>query len=353
MTHHHHNADSRSGEISQRHVLVVGGAGYVGSVLIPHLLSRGASVTCADLLLYENGPLMLPYWGRPDFRFLHADLRDAACYESMLEGVTDVVLLASLVGDPVTKKYPVPSRDINVDGTKKFLDYCGRRNLARIVFVSTCSNYGMQQDDTPAAETSALNPLSVYARNKVEVEQYLMGGGVDVPFTILRFATAFGLSPRMRFDLTVSEFTRDVYLGRELLVYDPDTWRPYCHVKDMSIAIETVLEATEDKVVGEVFNTGHNLNNHTKRDIAAFVCKHIPGATISYKQHGSDPRNYRVDFSKIRECLGFEPRISVEHGVVELLQALRSGLFDGVDARPDFYGNRRIPLFEDISVGKA
>jgi len=117
MKHDAKNAKSDSGGMSRRHVLVVGGAGYVGSVLVPYLLSRGASVTCAHLLLYGNGPLMLTYWGRPDFRFVNADLRDAACYGSILEGVTDVVLLASLVGDPITKRYPEQSRDINVEGT--------------------------------------------------------------------------------------------------------------------------------------------------------------------------------------------------------------------------------------------
>jgi len=333
-----------------RHVLVLGGAGYVGNVLIPYLLDRGYSVTCADLLLYENGPLMVPYLSHPAFRFVQADCRDWASYDDMMQGVTDVIILAALVGDPITKVYPKESTEINVTGLKNFLQYCANQSLARVVFVSTCSNYGMRADDSLATEESALNPLSVYSKNKVEIEQYLMSEGSQLPFTILRFATAFGLSPRMRFDLTVSEFTRELALGRDLLVYDADTWRPYCHVLDMSRAMELVLQATEDLVCGEVFNTGGDMNNHTKRSIVEVVQQHLPEAQVRYQNHGSDPRNYRVDFSKIKKTLGFEPVFSVEQGVEELLTALESGIFYDADRRPNYFGNRKISLFDGPMV---
>lgn len=329
-----------------RRVVVLGGAGYVGTVLMPHLLGHGFAVTCADLLLYENGPLVLPLWDCRGFRFLRADLRDSSTYDAILDGATDVVILAALVGDPITKKYPGPSKEINVEAVRNFLSAAQGRGLKRVVFVSTCSNYGLQKDHALATEASPLNPLSVYAHNKVEIEQFLTSGAVDLPFTILRFATAFGLSPRMRFDLTVSEFTREMYLGRELLVFDPDTWRPYCHVKDLARAIGAVLEAADKSVNGQVFNTGGDRNNHTKRSIVEIISKKLPGAKVVYKEHGTDPRNYRVDFAKIRQTLDFEPEYTVDEGVQELLRALESGIFAGVDAQPNFYGNRCIPMLE-------
>lgn len=329
-----------------RRILVIGGAGYVGCVLVPMLLEGGSAVTCADFLLYENGPLVMSWWKNPAFRFHRFDLRDTTAYERVVEGATDVVLLAALVGDPITKKYPAQSAAINVEAVKNFVRFLRGRELNKLVFVSTCSNYGLQKDDTPATETAGLHPLSVYARNKVEIEQFLLNEVSDPPFTIMRFATAFGLSPRMRFDLSVSEFVREMFLGRELLVYDPDTWRPYCHVSDLSNAIQRVLDFPLGTVRGQVFNTGGDINNHTKRSIVEIIQQRLPEAPVRYQERGSDPRNYRVDFRKIRQSLHFTPQYSVPDGVDELLRVLETGVFADVDQRPNFYGNRQIPLLD-------
>jgi nucleoside-diphosphate-sugar epimerase len=326
--------------------LVIGGAGYVGCVLVPILLEGGSAVTCADFLLYENGPLVMSWWKNPAFRFHRFDLRDTTAYERVVEGATDVVLLAALVGDPITKKYPMHSAAINVEAVKNFVRFLRGRKLNKLVFVSTCSNYGLQKDDTPATEAAGLHPLSVYARNKVEIEQFLLNEVSDPPFTIMRFATAFGLSPRMRFDLSLSEFVREMFLGRELVVYDPDTWRPYCHVADLSLAIQRVLDFPLATVRGQVFNTGGDINNHTKRSIVEIIQQRLPEAPVRYQERGSDPRNYRVDFTKIRQSLHFTPQYSVADGVDELFMALETGVFVDVDQRPNFYGNRQIPLLD-------
>jgi nucleoside-diphosphate-sugar epimerase len=329
-----------------RRILVIGGAGYVGCVLVPMLLEADSAVTCADFLLYENGPLVMSWWRNPAFRFHRFDLRDTAAYECVVKGVTDVVLLAGLVGDPITKLYPTQSEAINVEAVKKFVQFLHGRNLNKLVFVSTCSNYGFQKDKTPATETAGLQPLSIYARNKVEIEQFLLDKVSDPPFTILRFATAFGLSPRMRFDLSVSEFVREMFLGRELVVYDPDTWRPYCHVSDLSFAIGRVLDFPLEMVRGQVFNTGADSNNHTKRSLVEQIKQRLPRARVRYQEHGTDPRNYQVDFTKIRQSLHFTPQYSVADGIDELLIALETGVFADVDQRPNFYGNRQIPLLD-------
>jgi nucleoside-diphosphate-sugar epimerase len=264
--------------------------------------------------------------------------------ERALEGVHHVVILAGLVGDLITKKYQQESEAINLRGIRTLLDGLEGKNLEHVLFVSTCSNYGLIPEDVEATEDYELKPLSLYARHKVEIEQWLLGlkGKVDYSATVLRFATAFGLSPRMRFDLTVSEFTRELYLGHELLVFDAHTWRPYCHVKDLSEAIRCVLEAKYDRVHFEVFNVGGEANNFTKQMIVDEILRQVPEGKVKYQEHGSDPRNYRVSFEKIREQLGFSIQYSVRRGMEELLGALREGLFDNVESQRCWFGNYEI-----------
>ena len=329
-----------------RRVLVIGGAGYIGSVVVPDLLADGHAVVSADLLLYENGPLALAHWFHPRYEFQRLDLRQPDSWAAVLAGVSDVVILGALVGDPVTKRYPHQSQQINVEALKQLFPLLDQAKVNKVVFVSTCSNYGMQADDTPATEEAVLNPLSIYAQNKVEVERYLQSRRWHFRPTILRFATAFGLSPRMRFDLTVNEFARELFLRRELLVYDADTWRPYCHVRDLSLAIRRVLDYPVAVVGEQVFNTGGDASNHTKRSIVEIIAKLIPGSNVSYKAQGSDPRNYRVNFAKIRTTLDFAPKFSVEAGVQEICAALDRGVFHDADSRPAFHGNRIIQLFD-------
>ncbi len=327
-----------------RNTLLIGGAGYIGPVITEHLLTMGGGVTCLDLLLYGNGSCVIPFLGNPRYRFVNGDLTDANALEEALKGVTDVVVLAGLVGDPITKRYPEASALINDEGIIRCLDRLNGKGLDRVVFVSTCSNYGLIPDDKLADEGFPLSPLSLYAKSKVAAELHLLGksGDLDYTPTILRFATAFGLAPRMRFDLTVNEFTRELALGRKLLVFDPHTWRPYCHVRDFARLIGKVLEAPSEKVAFEVFNAGGEANNFTKKGIIDLLLKHITDAQVEYQEHGTDPRNYRVDFSKVRAVLGFEPEFSVEHGIVEILEAVRQNIFSQADAYRNFHGNYEI-----------
>lgn len=267
-----------------------------------------------------------------------------AVVEQALEGVADVVVLAGLVGDPVTKKYPQQSEVINLRSIRTLLDALAGRDLERVLYISTCSNYGLVPDNVAAAEDCELQPLSAYAQHKVAIEQFIstLRDKVDYSATVLRFATAFGLSPRMRFDLTVSEFTRELYLGHELVVFDAHTWRPYCHVTDLSAAIRCVLEAPRDRVHFEVFNVGGDANNFTKQMIVDEILRQLPEGHVKYQKHGSDPRNYRVSFAKIQDRLGFAPAISVRKGVEELLSALREGLFADVESQRCWFGNYEI-----------
>ena len=160
-----------------------------------------------------------------------------------MEGITDVVVLGGLVGDPITKKYPNESKLINDLGITEVIESLKNKSLKKVVFISTCSNYGLIEGSAKADENFELNPLSLYAKSKVRAEQYLMNqqSKVNYSATVLRFATAFGIAPRMRFDLTVNEFVKELYEKGEILVYDADTWRPYCHVNDFARLVRIVL----------------------------------------------------------------------------------------------------------------
>jgi nucleoside-diphosphate-sugar epimerase len=341
--------------LNHKHVLVIGGAGYIGNVLVRALLGAGCRVRVLDDLLYDHGAAISGVFEQPGFSFVRGDLRDAGKLEQALDGVTDVVLLAALVGDPVSKRYPELTRDVNVAGAKRVFDALDGRGIDRFVFTSTCSNYGLRESAEPATEESELAPVSLYAETKVEFERFVLDrvDAVDFCPTVLRISTAYGISQRMRFDLTISEFTKTLATGEELLVYDADTWRPYCHVNDIAAAVATVIESPEEDVRGEVFNVGHSDENYTKRMIVEAVQHHLGGAgKLSFHEGGVDPRNYKVSFEKIRQRLGFEPEFRVPVSIGNLVAAIRAGAYPDVAERERFYSSHTISGIE-LSVGGA
>jgi len=325
-------------------ILIVGGEGYIGNVVAQNLLAAGYGVISYDNLLYNNNHCVLHKIQNPNYQFIYGDMLDIEKIKGILVGVDRVILLAGLVGDPITKIYPNESAAINDVGVKNVIDLCGQMNLKQFIFISTCSNYGLIKDDELAHEEFVLNPLSLYAKSKVNAEKYLLSfkGKTEMNPTILRFATAFGLSPRMRFDLTVSEFTRDMAMGKDLLVYDANTWRPYCHVEDFARLIQMVFEAPLKKVSFEIFNAGGDVNNATKQMIVNLILKKTTGAKVEYQKHGSDPRNYKVNFEKVKSVLGFEPKYTLQDGIDELIEAINNHVFDHVDDNRNFYGNYEI-----------
>lgn len=324
-------------------VCVVGGAGYVGSVLVRALLARGYGVTVLDNFLYDHGFSVEGVYDEPDYRLVRGDLRDADVISRAFDGADNVVLLASLVGDPISKKYPDLTRSVNLEGSQALYGALDAHGIERFVFTSTCSNYGLREDDTLADEGSELNPLSLYAETKVGFERHVLSRlhEQQVCPTLLRIATAFGMSPRMRFDLTVNEFGRAMAMKTPLDVYDKDTWRPYAHVRDISAAIIKVLEADPKSVAGEVFNVGSDANNYTKAMIVDEIHRHID-APVTFVEKGFDARNYRVSFAKIRTQLGFEAQHSVAAFVPELIHAVRDGLYGRVEQVQDYYGNYKV-----------
>jgi nucleoside-diphosphate-sugar epimerase len=324
-----------------KNILLIGGAGYVGTAITSHFLKLGYKVRALDNFVYKNQESIQAYLGDENYEFFAGDLGDENSLKNASVGIDNVVILAGLVGDPITKKYPNESYKINELGVQKCIDFFDNKNIKKMILISTCSNYGLIKENELADENFELNPLSLYAKAKVAAELHLMSkkGKVGYTGTVLRFATAFGLSPRMRFDLSVSEFVRDLFFGEELLVFDEHTWRPYCHVRDFARLIEKVINADNEKVNFEVFNAGGEVNNFTKKMIVDTIKEYLPEARIKFGENGSDPRNYKVSFKKAKEILGFEPKFTVKDGIEELLKAFELGVYNDSLENRNKYGN--------------
>jgi nucleoside-diphosphate-sugar epimerase len=319
-------------------ILVTGGAGYVGSIVVDELLGRGYFVRALDSLLHGSVPSLLLAWGHPEFEFVQADVRDQNACRAALVGVGAVVHLAAVVGDPACSREPEFARAVNLDATKRLLDDAAAAGVERFVFASTCSNYGRLDDDAFATEEFELAPISLYAETKVAAEEAILArSGNGLAGCCLRLATVYGSSPRMRFDLTVNEFTREVTLERDLLVYGEQFWRPYVHVRDAAQAILLALEAPAEEVAGEVFNVGHTDENYRKLDLVELLKQRFPQAKVEFVHRDEDPRDYRVSFEKIKQDLDFKPQWSVPAGMDEIIALLRSGLLD--DPYAQLYSN--------------
>lgn len=327
-----------------KNILLIGGAGYIGTVLSSHFLKLGFNVSVLDNFIYNNQFAIQSFLGDENYSFFYGDFGKTELLKNAAKDADYVVILGGLVGDPITKKYPKESIRINEFSVRSCIDFFDDKQIEKLVFISTCSNYGLIKEDELANEDFELNPLSLYAKSKVNSEKYLLSKKDNVSYSgvILRFATAFGLSPRMRFDLSVSEFVRDIYFGKELNVFDENTWRPYCHVRDFARIIEIILNSDNNKIHFEVFNAGGEINNFTKKMIIDEIISFIPGAKVVFSKHGSDPRNYKVSFNKIKSVLNYEPVFSVTHGIEELIQSFDIGLYKDSILNKNKYGNYEI-----------
>lgn len=272
---------------------------------------------------------------RAGMEVIRADIRDASARKRALAGTDAVVHLAAIVGDPACGLDPELSDEVNVQATRGLVADAGEAGVKRLVFASTCSNYGRMADpNVPITEDGELSPVSLYAEQKVGMEKLILGGANGVKATCLRFATVYGVGRRMRFDLTVNEFTRDLWADRELEVFGEQFWRPYIHVRDAGRAVRTVLDAPEEKVAGNVFNAGRSGENYRKLDLIDEIGKQIDRGKVSYVHRDEDPRDYKVSFDKIRTQLGFETLMTVPDGISEVIAALDAGAFgDPFDRR--------------------
>jgi len=295
-------------------VLVTGGAGYVGSVVVRQLLANGHRVHVVDNLMF-GGQTMLPLFINPNFSFSMVDICDRSALASEMEGVDAVVHLAALVGYPLCKKMPERAVEVNVGGTRNVIETMP--SDARLIYASTGSNYGevtgVCTEDTP------LNPLSLYGRVKTEAEELCLSRSNSIA---LRFATAYGLSPRPRLDLMINDFCWQAIHQRYLVVYEKHFRRTFIHVLDIARAIVHMLECF-DGLEHTVFNVGHESLNFTKEDIVQLIKKRVD-FLVYFAEFGKDEdrRDYEVDYSRIREA-GFEVSVDIEQGLAELTNGLR------------------------------
>jgi nucleoside-diphosphate-sugar epimerase len=309
-------------------VLVTGGAGYIGSVLVRQLLQKGYAVKVIDSLKF-GGDALYDVMLHPNFEFMKGDIRNAADVAAALQGVDAVAHLAAIVGDPACKKFSEEANQTNWDGSVALFEAAEAAGIQRFVFASTCSNYGKMPDaNSFVTETSELRPVSLYAELKVKFEKYLLEERKDsrICSTALRFSTVYGFSPRIRFDLTVNEFTRNATVNGEQEIWGAQFWRPYCHVDDLARAVVLVLESPEAKVRANVFNVGTTEENYNKGMIIEEVCKVVPNVKVNYVEMNEDPRDYRVNFDKIKNELGYTITKKVPDGIKEIYTLLKTGI---------------------------
>ncbi|HEV3163159.1 MAG TPA: SDR family oxidoreductase [Isosphaeraceae bacterium] len=296
-------------------ILVTGGAGYVGSTLVPMLLEQGHRVRVYDSLRF-GGHGLLPCCSNRFFELIQGNVTDLAGVEKALDGMEAIVHLAAIVGYPACKKEPQVAQATNVDGTRTILQL--RKPDQKIVFASTGSIYGSIPDyvcneDTPRA------PITLYGETKAVAEQMVLDSGNSVAY---RYATAFGVSNRMRLDLMPNDFTYQAVKNRNLIVYEGGFKRTFVHVRDMARSIIFALERWSE-VKDDVYNVGHESMNFTKEDVARAIMKHVDYYLhFAEVGHDADQRNYEVSYEKIRKK-GFETTIDLDRGIAELVRAAK------------------------------
>ncbi len=323
----------------ERHVIVTGAAGYIGSLLVSELLRAGFLVTGIDSLLF-GGESLMPFLHHPDFHFIKGDVTEARTIKDAIrdEQFSDghwplpdaIVHLAAIVGFPACQAV---GRQVawryNVDATRGVFEQSCDLHIRRLIFASTYSNYGLMPDGKPVTEESPLTPQSLYAETKIAAEEYLLTQkDAETGPLLFRFATLYGISPRTRFDLIVNQFVLDAYTRRHLLIYQRGYSRSFVHVRDVVRGILLGLDIPDTKARGQIYNLGAANGNYTKDQIVNLVLKRMPETMVEYKDltFGGDMRDITVSFAKIKRELGFETTLDVDDGIRDLLFALKSGL---------------------------
>ncbi|MEQ9714210.1 MAG: NAD-dependent epimerase/dehydratase family protein [Candidatus Asgardarchaeum sp.] len=321
---------------SPQKVLVIGGAGYIGSVLVRMLLEEGYRVKVMDNLLYGDHGIKELY-GRENFEFFKGDLTNIDDALEAMNDVDAVIHLAGIVGDPASKIKPKDTLKINYFSTRVLRDIAKYLGVSKFIFASSCSVYGFREGI--CTEETEPNPLSLYAETKLMSEKALLESKGDgfCP-VILRFATAYGLSPRMRFDLVVNLLIAKALVDKEITVFgEGKQYRPFVHIRDISRAIIKVLKAPSEVVCGEVFNVGSDEQNISIKELAEKIKQKIPDAELKFIKEKEDSRSYIVSFKKIREKLGFVPKYTIEMAINEIREAFEKGLIE--DYKDKKYSN--------------
>ena len=326
-------------------VLVVGGAGYLGSHVVWQLLARGYQTRVLDLLLFGTKPLAAAC-NHSRFELVRGDVRDIRAVVEAMRGCDAVIDLAAIVGDSACEENRSLAIEINRAATRVLADIARGYGTRRFLFASTCSVYGacgLLKD-----ERSQVSPLSTYAQTKLASEQILLeaGSGNFHP-TVLRLGTLFGVSPRMRFDLVVNLLVMQAVKQRRISIFNGHQWRPFLHVRDAARGVVACLEAKPELVSGEIFNLGDDRLNHRLADISLILQELMPGTRVEHVEN-ADARDYRVSFHKIRSQLGFACEATLADGMLEICEAIQSGELQDF-AAPQFSNVATIRAFTSVS----
>jgi len=295
-------------------VLVTGGAGYVGTSLIPQLLKKGYKVRVIDNLMF-GGDQLLPFFRDPNFEFQKGDVCNLDNVKKAAKGMDVIIHLAAIVGYPACRKNPDLAQNVNVGGTRNVISATSKDQL--ILYASTGSNYGAVEE--VCTEDTPLNPLSLYGQTKTLSEKMLLEEREAI---VYRFATAFGVSPRLRLDLLINDFTYKAVTEQYLVVYEKNFMRTFIHVHDMGEAFLFGIE-NSDKMRMQVYNVGSSEMNYSKEDVCELIKKHT-NVYVHYADVGEDmdKRNYIVSYDKINK-LGYNTIITINEGIDELVKAFQ------------------------------
>jgi nucleoside-diphosphate-sugar epimerase len=306
-----------------RNVVVIGGAGYIGSGLLRKLLDRGYRVRLVDSFMFGEEPIK-DMIGHRNLEIVKADFRQVDKIVEAMYGMDAVVHIGAIVGDPACALDEDFTIEVNLMATRMIAECAKGFGIKKFIFASTCSVYGAS--DEVLNEKSALNPVSLYARSKIACEKILQQMTDDrFQPTILRFGTVYGLSGRTRFDLVVNLLTAKAIVDGKITVFGEDQWRPFVHVDDASLAVATALDAPLELVGSQTFNVGADAGNMTLGEVGRMIQRFVPTAELIASGSDGDRRNYRVDFSKIKNILGFKAQWSVEQGIKQVIEAFESG----------------------------
>ncbi|MEN6300061.1 MAG: NAD(P)-dependent oxidoreductase [Anaerolineaceae bacterium] len=299
------------------HILITGGAGYLGSIMTQHFLDAGFRVTVLDNLMYGQHSLF-QFCSNPNFDFIYNDARNENILKQTLGDVDVIIPLAAIVGAPACQRDPLLARSVNLDAIRLLLKLRSTDQL--IVYPTTNSGYGTKSGNIFCTEETPLEPISLYGETKVQAEKELL----DSPNTItLRLATVFGMSPRMRLDLLVNHFVYAAVTDGYLVIFEKDFKRNYVHIRDVADCFLFCVQ-NHARMVGRPYNVGLDSANLSKEELALKVKEFVPNFYIHFAEIGSDPdkRNYIVSNERLRQA-GFEAQHTIEEGIRELLKGYR------------------------------
>ena len=303
-----------------KNIFITGGAGYVGAVLVPHLLEKGFTITVLDLMIYGEDVLS----AHPNLNAVKGDIRDQALLKKLIPGHDAVIHLACISNDPSFELYPDLGRSINLDAFRPLVEISKRAGVNRFIYASSSSVYGIKKE-SDVHEEMILEPLTDYSRFKADCEQILAEYQTDnFTTTTIRPATVCGYSPRQRLDVVVNILTNLAYHKREISIFGGDQLRPNIHIADMVEVYMVLLMSPKDKIAGKIYNAGYE--NHSVKEIAETV-KNVVGSDVKLiTSHSDDNRSYHISSNKIKTELGFVAKHTIRDAVEDLCDAFDKNL---------------------------